>query len=124
MAKLNVVGEELVVELSLLEKLGAFSSGVRVPLSQVTGTTTTDRPYAELRGIRVGTGIPFVIVLGRMVYSGGTDFVAIYGRAPTAIIDLAPWAPYRRIFVSNPDPAVMKRLANPTPAPQSIPAYR
>lgn len=91
------------VRLSALEKLGGLSGDVRVPLSQVVGARVTDRPYAELRGMRVGTGLPFVILLGRMIYLGGKDFVAIYGTGRTVVVELAAGAPYRRILVSTKD---------------------
>ena len=112
MANLRIEGEELVVELSMLEQLGAIATGVRVPLSEVTAVRTTDDPYAELRGIRVGTGLPYVIVLGRMVFPGGRDFVAIYGRRRrTVVIDLARGSGYQRLLLSSPDPAVVEALS-------------
>lgn len=57
MATLKLDGDDLVVELSPLEQVGAIATGVRVPRSSVTAARMTDEPYAELRGIRVGTGI-------------------------------------------------------------------
>jgi hypothetical protein len=51
--------------------------------------------------MRVGTGIPFVIVLGRMVYPGGTDFVAVYGTGRTTVVELEDGQAYRRLFVSG-----------------------
>lgn len=109
MAGLRIEGEELVVELSGLEKLGGLTRGVRVPLSAVTGARQTDEPYAELRGIRVGTGIPWVIVLGRMVYVGGTDFVAVYGTGRTAVIDLRDQR-FRRLLVSGVNDATVDEI--------------
>jgi hypothetical protein len=110
MATLRIDGSELVVELSTLEKVGALSGGVRVPLSSVRGAHVTDKPYRELRGVRVGTGVPFVVVLGRMIYFGGKDFVAIYGTGRTVIVELAEGAPYKRIFVSSPDERIVEEL--------------
>jgi hypothetical protein len=111
MAQLKLDGEDLVVELGPLEQVGALLTGVRVPRSSVTGARLTDDPYAELRGLRVGTGFPYVIVLGRMIFSGGTDFVAIYGTRRTAVIDLAPGSRFARLLVSSPDEAVVAALA-------------
>lgn len=117
MATLAIDGVTLEVRLSTLEKLGALSGNVRVPLSSVTAVRVTEKPYSELRGLRVGTGLPFVIVLGRMIYSGGKDFVAIYGTGRTVIVELGPGAPYRRILVSGADTgivdAIRARLATP-----------
>lgn len=111
MATLTIEGEALVVRLSVLEKLGAFAGDVRVPLSHVRTARMTEAPYSELRGIRVGTGIPFVIVLGRMYYGGGKDFVAVYGQGPTAIIELDAGHPYRRLFVSGTSPETVLEIA-------------
>lgn len=110
MATLAIDGSMLEVRLSTLEKMGALSGDVSVPLSSVTGVHVTDKPYAELRGLRVGTGLPFVIVLGRMLYSGGKDFVAIYGTGRTVVVELGPDAPYRRIMVSGADTRVADEL--------------
>lgn len=101
MATLNVRGNELTVELSFIEKIGAISGNVSVPLSSVEDIRVVEKPYAELRGIRVGTGIPYVIVLGRMVYTGGKDFVAVYGTGPTVMVTLRDGQPYKRIMVSG-----------------------
>jgi len=110
MAVIKVEGDELLVQLSWLEKIGALLSGVRVPLSSITGARMTETPYAELRGIRVGTGIPFVIVLGRMWFGKGSDFVAIYGTGRTVVIDLTEDAPFKRLLVSVPDDRVIEDL--------------
>ncbi len=114
MATLKLDGDDLVVELSPLEQVGAITTGVRIPRSSVTAARLTDDPYAELRGLRVGTGIPYVIVLGRMVFPGGKDFVAIYGTRRTAVIDLAPGSRYARLLVSSPDESVVAALAATT----------
>ncbi len=111
MATLIVDGTDLEVRLSALEKLGAFSGTVRVPLAHVVAVRVTNEPYAELKGMRVGTGIPWVIVLGRMIYPGGKDFVAIYGTGRTVVVDLAPSEAYRRILVSTDDARIAEEIA-------------
>ncbi len=110
MATLAIDGATLEVRLTPLEKVGALSGNVRVPLSSVREVHVTEEPYSELRGIRVGTGIPWVIVLGRMLHGGGKDFVAIYGTGRTAVIELRPGEPYRRIMISDADAAVVDEL--------------
>lgn len=91
----------MTVELSFIEKIGAISGNVSVPLSSVEDIRVVEKPYGELRGIRVGTGIPYVIVLGRMVYTGGKDFVAVYGTGPTVMVTLRDGQRYKRIMVSG-----------------------
>lgn len=110
MPRLVIENETLHVRLSTLEKLGALSNDVSFPLAGLRNAFLSNDPYRELRGIRVGTGLPGVIVLGRMVYQGGTDFVAIYGRSPRTLILEFEGAAYRRLFISNPDAAVMARF--------------
>lgn len=110
MAILAIDGANLEVRLSTLEKLGALLGSVRVPLSSVTAVRVTEKPYSELRGLRVGTGLPFVVVLGRMYYSGSKDFVAIYGTGRTVIVELAAGAPYRRILVSGADTGIVDEI--------------
>lgn len=110
MAQLKIDGSDLVVELTPLERLGALCSGVRVPLSSVISVKVTDSPYSVLRGMRIGTALPFVIVLGRMVtWSSGTDFVALYGTPRSAIITLEG-AGFARLILSDPDLSVLEQL--------------
>lgn len=110
MAKLTIEGGVLTVSLSALEKLGALASGLRVPLSQVAAVRVTEHAYDDLRGVRVGTGLPYVIVLGRMIHGQGTDFVALYGTGRTVVIDLTPEAGFRRILLTGVDAATIERL--------------
>ena len=39
-----------------------------------------------LKGIRIGTGVPFIALLGTMKYLKGKDFCIIYKRRPNAVI--------------------------------------
>ena len=110
MATLRIEGSELQIELSTLEKLGALSRGVRVPLSSVSSVRVSQKPWRELRGLRVGTAVPFVVLLGRMYYRGGADFVAMYGNRPTAIVELRDGAPFKRLFVTDAAPSVVDQL--------------
>src|SRR5688572_15303743 len=79
-AKLIMEQQDLVVRLSLLEKVGAFRRGdVRVPKSSVRDVRVTVRPFAELRGFRApGTGVPGLIALGTWRQRGRRDFAAVY----------------------------------------------
>lgn len=111
MAQLKIEGSDLVVSLTVLEKIGAFCGGVRVPLSDIESLYVTKSPYLELRGMRVGTALPFVIVLGRMVtFTQGTDFVAIYGTPLSVVINLKKGAGFSRLILSDPDLGVLERL--------------
>lgn len=102
MARLAIDGEDLVISLSPLERLGALMlAEPRVPLSQVRFVRVSHKPFRELRGIRSpGTGVPGMIALGTRRHRGGRDFVAIFGKRPAVVVELGPCG---RFVVSMPD---------------------
>lgn len=111
MASLDIVGDELVLRLSPLEKLGAFHGDIRVPRSSVKAVTTSDTPWKALRGMRApGTGCPGLIMLGTTRGRGWKDFNAVYKRRPVVIVDLEG-QPFARLVVTADDaPALAARL--------------
>lgn len=104
MATLIVDGPDLVVRMSSLEKLGALRGDVHVPLSAVQSAEIEPHPFAILRGIRVGTGIPGVIALGIRRFARGQDFTAVVGGKPAVRVDLSQESPFARLIVSVADP--------------------
>lgn len=105
MARLNADGPDLVVHLSLLEKLGALRGDVHVPLSAVRSVEVDPRPWSSLRGIRAfGTGIPGVIALGTRRHRGGRDFAALRGQRPAVRVDLDQPSHFGRLVVTVSDP--------------------
>jgi hypothetical protein len=102
-ADLRIEDAKLVVQLSLLEKLGALRGDVRVPLSAVTATRVSEDPWSELRGIRApGTGFPRVISLCTRRGSGIRDFAAVYGRTRAVVIETSG-AVFDRLVISRKD---------------------
>ena len=97
----------VVLRLTWLERLGALVLGdVEVPLSQLAAARAVDRPWRERpwQGLRVGTGLPYVVLLGRMLWLGQTaDFCAVFGRGPALVLELVPGAPWRRVVASAAD---------------------
>ncbi len=82
MAKVIEVGDNLILKLSLLEKIGGLHKEV-------------------LKGVRApGTGIPYVILLGTMKYKDGRDFTAIYKRRPVTIYEFKDCS-YSRWIISE-----------------------
>jgi hypothetical protein len=108
MATLRREGDELVVLLNDLEKLGGLRSGPRVPLSAIRDVRVTNSPFRELRGMRSpGTGIPGVIALGTWRYRGGKDFAALYRGGPALVIELEG-AGLARLLISAHDAALVR----------------
>lgn len=104
MAQIAVDGDELVVRLSPLERVGAFHRDVRISRSCVREVRATRDAWSELRGIRApGTGIPKVIALGTRRGSFGRDFAAVRGVGPALVVEL-DGAPFSRLVVSCADP--------------------
>jgi hypothetical protein len=82
-ATVKVVGEELLLELSFWERVGALHSSPRVSLSAITKIEFIENLWSKevLRGVRApGTGIPYVVLLGTMRGRSYRDFTAIKGR--------------------------------------------
>jgi hypothetical protein len=103
MAELRIEADELVVELSELEKIGALRGDVRVPLTAVRDVRVAEDPRPELRGMRApGTGIPGVIALGSR-RGQGHDFAAVYHNRPAVVVDLEA-AAFDRLVITVPDP--------------------
>jgi hypothetical protein len=104
-ADLAVDGNELVLHLHAVEKAEGFHGDVRVPLTAVESVRAVDDAWPELRGIRApGTGVRGVIALGTRRHPLGRDFVAVYGKGPATVVELAG-LPFLRLVVSSPDAA-------------------
>jgi hypothetical protein len=103
-ARLDVAGDELILHLSGLERLGGFVRGdARIPLKAVRGARVVDDPWKELRGDRSpGIGWQRWIALGTWRFSGGKDFVAVYRKGPGVLVDLAG-VDFARLIVSAQD---------------------
>ena len=83
MAKVRVIDEALILELSFWERVGALHSSPRVSLNAVTKVEFIDNLWSNkvLRGVRApGTAIPYAILLGTMRGRESRDFTAIKGR--------------------------------------------
>ena len=104
MARLDVTGDELILHLSGLERLGGFVRGdARIPLTAVRGARAVADPWKELRGMRSpGTGWPGLIALGTRRFGGGKDFAAVYGKGPGVVVDLVG-VDFARLVVSTRD---------------------
>ena len=97
MAHLLVNEGRVRLQLSLLETLGAVHASPEVALSEVDSVEIVANPWTSqvLKGVRIGTGVPLLALLGTMKYVGGKDFCIIYKRRPNAVITLKS-GPFKR----------------------------
>ena len=101
MAKIKIVGEELILELSFWERIGALHSSPRVAINTVTKIEFVEKLWSKevLRGMRApGTGIPYKVLLGTMRGREYRDFTAIKGRGAGAVITISEGPFERWIF--------------------------
>ncbi len=96
--------------------MGGLRTSPEVLLSEVESVEIVKNPWTSkvLKGIRIGTGIPFVVLLGTMKYIKGKDFCAVYKRRPNAVITLKS-GPFKRWIFEIKDmseiEALMKAIA-------------
>jgi hypothetical protein len=97
MAHLVVEGDRVRLNLSILEALGAVHWSPEIALSEIESVDVVANPWARgiLKGVRIGTGVPLITLLGTMKYLGGKDFCVIYKRRPNAIVTLKS-GPFKR----------------------------
>ena len=101
MAKLVKVGSELILELSIWEKLGALHNSPRISADSVEKVEFIDQLWGSstLRGIRApGTALPYVVLLGTLRGRGYRDFVAMSGRGEGVVLTLKSGPFARWIF--------------------------
>jgi hypothetical protein len=97
MAHLQINEGRVRLNLSWLEAIGGLHSSLEVDISAIESLEVVPNPWTMqvLKGIRIGTGFPFLVLLGTMKYRGGKDFCAIYRRTPSAIVSLKT-GPFKR----------------------------
>ena len=91
-------GNEIVLQLSFWEKLGAFHSSPRVPIDAIESIEYIDQLWRSdvLRGVRApGTAIPYVVLLGTLRGLKFKDFVAMKGRGEGVVLSLKS-GPFKR----------------------------
>ena len=101
MASVIREGNELVLQLSFWEKLGALNSSPRTSLDSIEKIEFIDQLWGSsaLRGVRSpGTAIPYVVLLGTLRGRGYKDFVAMKGRGEGVVITLKSGPFARWIF--------------------------
>jgi hypothetical protein len=117
MAKVVISGNQLVLQLSLWEKLGALHGSPRATKSALTKIEFIDQLWGShsLRGIRSpGTALPYVVLLGTLRGKGYKDFVAMKGRGRGCILTFTDGPFERWIFtVGQPESELTGLLSAP-----------
>jgi hypothetical protein len=108
-ARLRIDDWSVTVSLSAVEKIEALHGDVTVPRTAVVSARGVPDGMAEVHGMRTGTGLPGVILVGTVRDSDSVTFAVCHGRRPAVVLDLAG-QPYDRIVVTveNPDEIVSR----------------
>ncbi len=105
MAKVIEEGNDLVLQLSPLEKLGSLHNSIRVPINSLAEIKEIANPWSRsdgMKGLRApGTGCPKVIMLGTLRRRKSKDFAVVYGRGSAKVYEFSGGA-FRRWIVTNP----------------------
>ncbi|MEO6512614.1 MAG: hypothetical protein ABIO16_16565 [Nocardioides sp.] len=110
MATMSIGGDRLAVTFTTAEKVLALVRDFDVPLSSVTGARLVGTWRDDLRGMRVGLGLPGVWLLGRWVRPGHRQLVALRRNRPAVYVQLRD-AKYDQLLIESLDPdAVLARL--------------
>jgi hypothetical protein len=102
MAELIVDDADLVVRLTLGEKILSFHGDIRIRLSDIIRVMSDPKPWLGLRGWRMA-GIAFGgTVLGTRRHGTGYDFCVLHKDRPAVRVDVASGR-FSRLIVSVPE---------------------
>ena len=100
MAELIVDDEDLVVRLTLGEKIWSFHGNIRVSLSAIIRVAPDPTPWLGLRGWRMaGISLTGYAVLGARRHGTGYDFCILHRDHPAVRVDVASGR-FSRLIIS------------------------
>jgi hypothetical protein len=103
MAELIVDDWDLVVHLTLGEKIWSFHGDIRVRLSSIVRVAPDPKPWLGLRGWRMaGVSFPGYASLGTRRHGDGYDFCILHRDRPAVQVDLRPRR-FSRLVISVPE---------------------
>lgn len=111
MAAVVIDAETVTVTLSAVEKIEALHGNVTVPRSAVTSARVVTDGMSELHGMRVGTGIPGVLVLGTLRSGTSITFAVCRAHRPAIVIELTGQRYARLVITTDDAEALAARLA-------------
>ena len=96
-------GGDLVVQLTLGEKIWGLHGDIRVRLSSIAGVAPDPRPWLGLRGWRMaGVSFPGHAALGTRRHGGGYDFCVLHRDRPAVRVDVAAGR-FSRLVIGLPE---------------------
>lgn len=103
MAELIIDDWDLVVHLTLGEKIWGFHGDIRVRLPAIVSVAPDPKPWLGLRGWR-SAGVSFTghAVLGTRRHGAGYDFCVLHRDRPAVRVDVAPGR-FSRLVISVPE---------------------
>ncbi len=103
MAELIIDDKDLVVRLTLGEKVWGFHGDIRVRLSSVVRVAPDPKPWLGLRGWRMaGISIPGYTGLGTRRHGDGYDFCILHRDRPAIRVDVTPGR-FSRLVICVPE---------------------
>jgi hypothetical protein len=103
MAELIINDKDLVVHLTLGEKILSFHGDIRVRLSAILSVAPDPRPWLSLRGWRMaGISITGYAVLGTRRHGDGYDFCILHRDRPAVRVNVASGR-FSRFVISVPE---------------------
>jgi hypothetical protein len=98
MTKLELTDDQLIIHLSASEKLAAFHGDLKVNGIAIRGAAVADKKWWMTLGLRIGTGLPGIIIAGTFVKKGERAFVSWTRKRglPLEITLAAKMAPHAR----------------------------
>ncbi len=103
MAELIVDGTDLVLHLTLAQKVLSFHNDIRVPLTAVRSVQAVDKPWLALRGRRMaGTALRAVAAMGTWIHGDRRyDFCVVRSQQTAVQLDISTGR-FDRFLVSLP----------------------
>jgi len=107
-AVLTVQGDELVLSLNEMEKLEAVHArDIRVPVASVRSVEVVDDALDVVHGIRTGTGIPGVLVVGTIRHESKKAFAVVHHGHSRGVLVRLDGADYDELVVGCDNPETL-----------------